>query len=666
MDKTQRRVIPLRWRKSRAVRVFPALLMSLPFLAAAGPARDFVFVTAQDSYADRGDVAMVDSSNGRVVAWIPVGDAPLKMVLTPNGDRGFVPNNSSRNVSVVDLTTLKVTATIDLAAGPTGVAFTLDGSEAYVSTVGDGPTDVVEVIDTATYRVIDSIPVGRTPNMVAVRPDGAIAVVPNGFSRTLSVIDLVSREVTEIALEVSPTMVAFTPDSRFGFVSIDSHEEGRPHELLVFDQDLQFRTLDLGTPLRPEGGIAFSVDSRTAYVGATTDEEGAGAGLIEIDVESLQITRRQGLGTAANASGTALSVDGSRVYVAGWEYIFGQITGHLWGVRVSDFEVESDVELGSMSTGGVTAALASPPAPRLAVLTIPVGGTVVLIDADALQVMTQIAVGTDPDGVAISPDGSVAYVANSGSANVSVVDLATYAVSSIPLGVAPRRVAFTPDGTAVYVTSALNVIVIDPTTRTPVATIPFTTSSQALAIAVTPDGSRAYVTTYHPASGIADVAVIDTPTNTITQTISSVCSYQALSLAFTRDGALAYVACDSATPSEVAVIDTDPTSSTYNSVVNRVSFGPNRSTGVATSADGAYVYVTHRTGIVSVISRNGGLLQTLTLGGSPYALAVKGTGDLVLVADGDISASLYAVETTTGRVAATLSLPGYSFGVAVE
>jgi len=100
--------------------------------------------------------------------------------------------------------------------------------------------------------------------------------------------------------------------------------------------------------------------------------------------------------------------------------------------------------------------------------------------------------------------------------------------------------------------------------------------------------------------------------------------------------------------------------------VNRVSFGPNRSTGVATSADGAYVYVTHRTGIVSVISRNGGLLQTLTLGGSPYALAVKGTGDLVLVADGDISASLYAVETTTGRVAATLSLPGYSFGVAVE
>jgi len=658
--------IPLRWCKSRAVRVLPALLMSLPVLCAAGPPRDFVFVTAQDSYADRGDVAMVDSSSGRVVTWIPVGDAPLKLVLTPNGDRGFVPNNSSRSVSVVDLTTLKVTATIDLAAGPTGVAFSVDGSEAYVSTVGDGPTDVVEVIDTATYQVVDSIPVGRTPNMVAVRPDGAIAVVPNGFSRTLSVIDLASRQVSEIALEVSPTMVAFTPDSRFGFVSIDSHEEGRPHELLVFDQDLQFRTLDLGTPVRPEGGIAFSADSRTAYVGVTTDEEGAGAGLIEIDVESLQITRRQGFETGAGATGTALSLDGSRVYVAGWTEFFGQIFGHLWEVRVSDLEVESVVEFGSMETGGVTAALASPPAPRLAVVTMQARSTVALIDADALQIRTEIAVGTDPDGVAISPDGSVAYVANGGSANVSVIDLVTYAVTAIPLGSAPRRVAFTPNGSAVYVTSALNVFVIDPATRSPVATIPFTASSQALAIAATPDGSRAYVTTFHPASGIADVAVIDTATNTITQTISSVCSYQALSLAFTRDGALAYVACDSESPSEVAVIDTDPTSSTYNSVVNRVSFGPNRSTGVATSADGAYVYVTHRTGTVSVISRNGGLLQTLTLGVSPYALAVKGTGDLVLVADGGIPASLYAVETMTGRVAATLPLPGYSFGVAVE
>src|SRR6266478_4562418 len=68
-----------------------------------------------------------------------------------------------------------------------------------------------------------------------------------------------------------------------------------------------------------------------------------------------------------------------------------------------------------------------------------------------------------------------AYVTNSGSNTVSVIDTATnLVVSTIPVGKVPDGVAITPDGTRAYVTDAgsSTVSVIDIATNTVVATIP--------------------------------------------------------------------------------------------------------------------------------------------------------------------------------------------------
>jgi len=53
-----------------------------------------------------------------------------------------------------------------------------------------------------------------------------------------------------------------------------------------------------------------------------------------------------------------------------------------------------------------------------------------------------------PLGVAVTPDGSKAYVTNKGvSSNVSVIDTATDTVTAtIPIGGGPGAVAVTPDG----------------------------------------------------------------------------------------------------------------------------------------------------------------------------------------------------------------------------
>src|SRR5262245_50626979 len=103
-----------------------------------------------------------------------------------------------------------------------------------------------------------------------------------------------------------------------------------------------------------------------------------------------------------------------------------------------------------------------------------------------------------------------AYVTNAGSNTVSVIDTATNtAVATVPVGFSPSAVAITPDGTRAYVTG-IPVSVIDTATNTVVATLPVGGG----AVAITPDGTHAYVTT-----GANAVSVIDTATNTEVATV---------------------------------------------------------------------------------------------------------------------------------------------------
>jgi YVTN family beta-propeller protein len=84
--------------------------------------------------------------------------------------------------------------------------------------------------------------------------------------------------------------------------------------------------------------------------------------------------------------------------------------------------------------------------------------TVSVIDTATNTVVATIAVGDNPQGVAVSPDGTRAYVTNGGSGDVgdpgtvSVIDTATNRVIvQIPVGLSPGGVDVTPDGTRAYV-----------------------------------------------------------------------------------------------------------------------------------------------------------------------------------------------------------------------
>jgi len=122
----------------------------------------------------------------------------------------------------------------------------------------------------------------------------------------------------------------------------------------------------------------------------------------------------------------------------------------------------------------------------------------------ATLITTGTLVLTAGTASAATPAGTYAYVTNTASATVSVVNTGTNSViATVPVGNEPVGIATDPGGTRVYVTnsSSNTVSVIDTATNTVTATIAVGQRPQAVAVA--PDSSRVYVANDGPVVAFA-------------------------------------------------------------------------------------------------------------------------------------------------------------------
>lgn len=117
-----------------------------------------------------------------------------------------------------------------------------------------------------------------------------------------------------------------------------------------------------------------------------------------------------------------------------------------------------------------------------------------MLETERNTIVHTIAVQRGPNGVAVSPDGQLAYVTNEGSRTVSVIDTGTNEVTAtIGVGPAPVTVAFTDDGRALVVNrGSMTVSVINVATSALQSTVPL--GGDLGAIAVARDGRTAYIT----------------------------------------------------------------------------------------------------------------------------------------------------------------------------
>lgn len=81
----------------------------------------------------------------------------------------YIPNQTSNTVSVIDIATNNVVATVAVGTVPFGVAVNLNGTRAYVANVS---TDDISVIDTAGATVVATVAAPNDPFGVAVNPAG--------------------------------------------------------------------------------------------------------------------------------------------------------------------------------------------------------------------------------------------------------------------------------------------------------------------------------------------------------------------------------------------------------------------------------------------------------------------------------------------------------------
>ena len=270
------------------------------------------------------------------------------------------------------------------------------------------------------------------------------------------------------------------------------------------------------------------------------------------------------------------------------------------------------------------------------------------------RVIKSIAVGLRPQAIAITPDGHYAYVANTGSDNLSVIDIdppspgyhktLTGPEYPIRVGDQPRSIAISAFGPTVLVANGgdgtLSVIDAAPTRGTfDRVTKTITAGSGGTAIVLTADGGHAYMATD------AGILVIDVDSQAVTSVIKV--GSGATNVAITADGTVLF-ALDH--DGFLNIIDIAPGSSTYNQVTKAISVGTG-ATAVAISADGTLLYLTMQDANVAlgfqIFHGAGGgpggsvapgppttltRVDTVAVGGSPGAIAMfpNGLGGIVV------------------------------------
>jgi YVTN family beta-propeller protein len=195
---------------------------------------------------------------------IPVGGSPNYVEVAPNGKFAYVTNQGTGMIDVLNTATDQVSGHIPIPQGPPQfVSFSPDSRTAYVSVYGGHSVPVIAFIETATNTVTSTVPVdNHTPSPSATSPDGLDLYVANhndpqtgAGENVLDVIDLATKKVIQdIPVEPNPHWVVF---GKNGVFYVTDHQSAVV-TVLITSTNRIIKTIDVGeTPhseaLSPDG-----------------------------------------------------------------------------------------------------------------------------------------------------------------------------------------------------------------------------------------------------------------------------------------------------------------------------------------------------------------------------------------------------------------------------
>ncbi len=484
----------------------------------------------------------IDTSTGAILATIPIpigvsGTPPLEVVMNPDGAHIYVfapqvvPNSL---LLAMDTTTYQVTASQSIAfSGSLGpLLASPDGKHLYFE-IGF-VNQYIQVIDAATLALTGQIPVNQSPSGLAVTPSGLILMTDS--SNELLVIDpRVSAIVNRFPLPAGsarPAAVISSPDGSAAYIAFgdpsilalnistgatlfDAPVNYRPIQFAISPDGKELYSLDLSTngaagvsefqiqtqttvkttpQLGPLSALALSKDGSALYV-VNADI----SAISSVDVASRQVTH-----TALGGSGiNTVAIEPGAKSVWASSYAFSP-SGSILILNLATNRLGFDVgPAGNLSfSPSGTVLYAAGPA-QVSILNATSLSQIAVIPAGNLQNIGQAV--PSPDGKRLYV--SVNFVSGAGphaptvsllsQGEIVVVDTSTYkpvGIINIPDGVG--AIGLTPDGSTLLCTSNFgHVHLIATATGAITATIKFTPANGSLVgVAVSPDGSKAYVT----------------------------------------------------------------------------------------------------------------------------------------------------------------------------
>jgi YVTN family beta-propeller protein/VCBS repeat-containing protein len=554
-----------------------------------------------------------DPATGTVTgSWNAHEQVGLPLTYTVSTD----PANGTATVAGDGTFTYTPTETARLQAsvgGPTADAFTV--------TIGDGLASTYESVSVAISVVADTPSAPSSATQVNGQ-NGAV-------SGTVSSTDPLDLPVTYV-LKGNPVNGAVAVTSSGQFV---------------------YTATNLAQLKASVGGPTTDSFTVTASNGTFTSDAGTITVPIQAlpDVPSAPTSATQVNGQNGAVSGTVSSTD-----PAGSPLTFSKVTGPQYGmVTVTPsggytYTATQAAQIASV-TGGPTTDSFTVVASN-GTYASGAGTITVTIPAPAPNtIIATITAGTNASGIAFSPNGSKAYVANETDNTVSVINTATNAVTTVPVGNGPLRVAVSPDGTAAYVTDFFGgtVSVINTATNA-VTTIPV--GANPTGVVFSPNGNTAYVAS----RGTGVLSVINTVTNSVTNI--SVGS-QPFGVALSPNGSTAYVTNDLSSGT-VSVVDL--ATKQITATVGVGSFPK----GIAVSPDGSTAYVANlASSSVSVINTATHAVTNITVGTGPSGVAVSPDGSTAYVTNQN-SGTVSVIDTATKTVITTFPVGTNSVGVA--
>lgn len=178
-------------------------------------------VFAIDQSIDK--VAAIDAASGAFFTLID-GGGPLAKnpAVSPNGDLLYVPNAGDGTVTAIDARNDSPIATIPGFQEPHGVAFTPDGSLAWVVSRTGGGSGRIDLVDTMANTIVGSYsdPCLSLPEDIVIdRFDGKAYVVNSG-NGTVCVIDTTTQSLLgTVVVGGNPTHAVMQPDAESLFVA---------------------------------------------------------------------------------------------------------------------------------------------------------------------------------------------------------------------------------------------------------------------------------------------------------------------------------------------------------------------------------------------------------------------------------------------------------------